>query len=74
MRRPDKKALLREAREHTARLRQLAQQIKEETDERLTRELIAECGRYIESLEKAKAFWFKVLQNSRKATSGGGKG
>ena len=44
MRRTDKKALLREAREHAARLRQLAEQTRAEADERLTQELIAEYG------------------------------
>jgi len=73
MRRPDKKALLREARKQTLRLRQLARQIKKEPDERLTRELIAECGRYVESLEAAKAFWLKILQDSLEAPSRGGK-
>ena len=73
MRRPDKKALLREAREHTARLRQLAEQTRAEADERLTQELIAEFRSFVESLEEAKAFWLKVLQDSLEATSRGGK-
>jgi hypothetical protein len=66
MRRPDKKALLREAREHTARLRQLAEQTGTEADGRMTQEAIAECQRFIESLEEAKALWLTVLE---KATS-----
>ena len=56
-------ALLREAREHTTRLRQFAEETRAETDERLTREMIAECGRTIESLEDAKAFWLEVLHD-----------
>jgi cell division septum initiation protein DivIVA len=73
MRRTDKKALLREAGEHAARLLQLAERARAEADERLTQEAIAECRRYIASLEEAKAFWLKVLQDSLEATSGGGE-
>ena len=65
MPRTDKKAMLREAREHTARLRQLAEQTRAEADQLLTQELIAEYRRFVESLEDAKAFWLEVLQNSR---------
>ena len=70
MRRPDKKALLREAREHTGRLRQLAEQTRAEADERLTQELIAECRRFIASLEEAKAFWLKVLEEATSPRGG----
>ena len=66
-------ALLPEAREHTACLRQFAEQARTERDERLTSDLIAEYGRYVESLEAAEAFWLEVLQNSLEATSRGGK-
>ena len=73
MRRTDRKARLREAREHTARLRQLAEQTRAQPDERLTQKLIAEYRSYVESLDEAKAFWLEVLQNSPEATSRGGK-
>jgi hypothetical protein len=73
MRRTDKKALLREARGHTARLRQLAKQTRALADERLTQELIAEYRSFVESLEEATAFWLKVLQDSLEATSRGGQ-
>ena len=69
MRRTDKKALLREAGEHAARLLQLAERARAEADERLTQEAIAECRRFIESLEEAKAFWLKVLENELPATA-----
>jgi len=65
-------ALLPEALEHTACLRQFAEQARTERDERLTSDLIAEYGRYVESLEAAEAFWLEVLQNSLEATSRGG--
>ena len=66
-------AILKEAREHTARLRHLAEQTRAEADERLTQELIAEYRSLVESLEDAKAFWLEVLQNSLEATSRSGK-
>ena len=52
-------AILKEAREHTARLRQLAEQTRAEADERLTQELIAEYRCFVELLEDAKAFWLE---------------
>ena len=66
-------ARLKEAREHTARLCQLAGQARVEADERLTQELIAEYRCLVELLEEAKAFWLEVLQNSLEATSRGGR-
>ena len=51
---------------HTVRLRQLAEKTKAPADERLTQELIAGCRSFVESLQEAKAFWLKVLQDSRK--------
>jgi len=35
----------------------------------MTQEAMAECRRFIDSLEEAKAFWVKILQNSLEATS-----
>ena len=66
-------AVLKEAREHTARPRQLAEQTRAEADERLTQGLIAEYRCFVESLEHAKASWLEVLQNNMEATSRGGK-
>ena len=73
MPRTDKKAMLREAGEYAVRLRQLAEQVRAETDERLTLELIAERRRFVESLEEAKAFWLKVLRNSLETKSPDGR-
>ena len=66
-------AILKEAREHTTRLRQLAEQTRAEADERLTHELITEYRCFVDSLEDAKAFWLEVLQTSLEATSRGVK-
>ena len=67
-----KNARLKEAREHDARLRQLAEQTRAEADERLTQELIDQHRRLIDSLEEATAFWLKIFQNSLQATSRSG--
>jgi hypothetical protein len=66
-------AMLKVAREHTARPRQLADQTRAEADEGITQELIVEYGRFIESLEHARAFWLEVLQNSLETKSPEGK-
>jgi hypothetical protein len=63
-------AILKEAREHTTRLRQLAEQTRAEADERLTQEMIAEYRRFIDSLEEAKAFWLKVLEEATSPRGG----
>ena len=47
-------------------------QLAERTSEQTTQQLIAECRRFIESLEDMQVFWLEVLRKSLQADSRSG--